>query len=184
MESKKLTQIAKPEGVDNTYSTPLKRSDSKESVRSQVSTFSSCKSSKVTPSIFNKFQFNDRATGTLYDVFKRFDTGKLDADTFIKQIETKVGVKATPEFINYIRTEKVGQAQYSKIAHALNYNADLKKNSSYMPPVQPYDQNFHRAKRVKVAGPPGESLNAYQKELGTTLQDYTLGGVSGQKFKQ
>lgn len=95
-----------------------------------------------------------------------------------------MGVKPTPEFINYIRTEKVGQVQYSKIAHSLNYNADLKKNSSYVPPVQPYDQNFHRAKRVKVAGPPGESLNAYQKELGSTLQDYTLGSVSGQKFKQ
>lgn len=114
-------------------------------------------------------QFNERATGSLYDAFKRFDTGKVDADTFINEIKTKVGVKPTAEFINYIRTEKVGQVQYAKIAHALNYNADLKKNSEYIPPVMPYDQNFHRAKRVKVAGPPGESMNAYQKELGTSL---------------
>jgi hypothetical protein len=88
-------------------------------------------------------------------VYKRFDAGKVDADTFIKQVEKQVGVKPTAEFMNYIRTEKVGQLQYSKVANALNYNADLKKNSSYVPPVQPYDQNFHRAKRVKVPGPAG-----------------------------
>lgn len=35
-------------------------------------------------------------------MFKKFDTGKIDADTFIKQVE-QTGVKATPEFINYIR---------------------------------------------------------------------------------
>ena len=71
----------------------------------------------------------------MYDAFKRFDAGKVDADTFIKEVQSKVGVKPTAEFINYIRTEKSGQCHYAKIANALNYNADLKKNSSYMPPV-------------------------------------------------
>jgi hypothetical protein len=93
----------------------------------------------------------------LYDVYKRFDQGKTDADTFIRQVETEVGIKPTPEFVNYIRTEKVGQALYNKVAHALNYNQDLKKNSSYVAPVKPYDIDFHRAKRNKVPGPPGTS---------------------------
>ncbi len=67
---------------------------------------------------------------------------------------------------------------------ALNYNQDLKKNSSYVPPVKPYDLDFHRAKRVKVPGPPGQSLNVFQGEIGKTLQNYTLGGVSGNQFRQ
>jgi hypothetical protein len=41
-------------------------------------------------------------------VFKRFDQGHLDADTFITKVQSEVGIKPTPEFINYIRTEKVG----------------------------------------------------------------------------
>jgi len=50
-----------------------------------------------------------------------------------------VGIQPTPEFINYVRTEKVGLCHYNKIAQSLNYNQDLKKNSSYVPPVKPYD---------------------------------------------
>ena len=53
----------------------------------------------------------------MYDVYKKFDQGKVDADTFIRQVETEVGIKPTSEFINYIRTEKVGQCHYSKVAH-------------------------------------------------------------------
>lgn len=32
-------------------------------------------------------QFADKASGQLYDIFKKFDAGKLDADAFIKQVE-------------------------------------------------------------------------------------------------
>lgn len=82
--------------------------------------------------------------------------------------------------MNYIRTEKVGQALYNKVAQALNYNQDLKKNSAYVAPVKPYDLDFHRAKRNKVAGPEGTSQNVFQEEVGKTLQKYTSGTVNGQ----
>jgi hypothetical protein len=73
-------------------------------------------------------------------------------------VQSEVGIKPTPEFINYIRTEKVGQALYNKVAQSLNYNQDpTKKNSVYVAPVKPYDQDFHRAKRNKQAGPAGSS---------------------------
>ena len=117
-------------------------------------------------------------------MYKRFDQGKVDADTFIKQVETEVGIKPTPEFINYIRTEKVGQALYNKVAHALNYNQDLKKNSAYVDPVKPYDQDFHRAKRNKLPGPAGSSHNAFQEDVGKTLQNYTSGNVNGKHLRQ
>lgn len=29
-------------------------------------------------------QFADKASGSLYDIFKKFDGGKLDAEAFIK----------------------------------------------------------------------------------------------------
>ena len=32
-------------------------------------------------------QFADKASGQLYDIFKKFDSGKLDAEGFIKQVE-------------------------------------------------------------------------------------------------
>jgi hypothetical protein len=90
-----------------------------------------------------------------------------------------VGIKPTPEFINYIRTEKVGQALYNKVANSLNCNQDLKKNSAYVAPVKPYDLDFHRAKRNKVAGPSGTSQNAFQEDIGKTLQNYSSGTVNG-----
>lgn len=82
-------------------------------------------------------------------MFKKFDSGKMNADTFIMQVE-QAGVKATPEFVNYIR--KNGQCQFSKITSTLNFNRDVKNNSAYAPPVMPYDSNFHRGKRVKLSG--------------------------------
>jgi hypothetical protein len=32
-------------------------------------------------------KFADKASGQLYDIFKQFDSGKIDADGFIKQVE-------------------------------------------------------------------------------------------------
>jgi hypothetical protein len=55
------------------------------------------------------------------------------------------------------------------VANSLNCNQDLKKNSAYVAPVKPYDLDFHRAKRNKVAGPSGTSQNAFQEDIGKTL---------------
>ena len=37
-------------------------------------------------------------------------------------------------------------------SQSLNYNKDTKGNSSYNPPVNPYDMNFHRGKHDKKPG--------------------------------
>lgn len=80
--------------------------------------------------------------------------------------------------MNYIRTEKHGLANYSKIAQTLGYSRDVKQNSAYIPPVNPYDVNFHRAKRNKVAGPGGQTMNAFQEEVGKALQACTSGQIT------
>lgn len=123
----------------------FKRSNSKESLASQASV-------KTTSTVKSE-RFADKASGNLYDIFKQFDGGKIDADGFIRQVENTVGIPATPEFVSYIRTNKHTKCEYSKIAASLNYNKDQKANSSYHPPVNPYDLNHHRGKRNKVAGP-------------------------------
>jgi len=117
-------------------------------------------------------------------VFKKFDTGKLDADRFISQVEQTVGIKPTEEFINYVRTEKMGTCQYSKIAQSLNYNKDLSKHTqSYVPPVNPYDVNFHRAKRTKVAGAEGSTINAFQEEMGKAIRGLTTGTINTNQLR-
>ncbi len=34
----------------------------------------------------------------------------------------------------------------------MNYNKDQKNNSTYNPPMNPYDLDFHRGKKNKIAG--------------------------------
>jgi hypothetical protein len=41
---------------------------------------------------------------------------------------------------------------------------DQKKNSSYNPPVNPYDLKFHRGQLAKV-GPSKNSVNVYQEQM-------------------
>jgi hypothetical protein len=50
--------------------------------------------------------------------------------------------------------------------------------------VNPYDQSFHRAKKNKLPGPSGQSINAFQEDLTRTLQAVTSGNVSTQQLRQ
>jgi len=93
----------------------------------------------MTTSTVNSVTHGGKANDQLYTVFKQFDQGKLDVDGFVKSVESTVGIPATAEFVSYIRTEKHTNCSYSKIAKTLNYNKDPKANSTYNPPVNPYD---------------------------------------------
>jgi len=103
---------------------------------------------------------------------------------FIKQVENNVGIPATDEFVSYVRTQKHTKCDYSKVAKSLNYNKDtVKSNSTFNPPVNPYDLNHHRGKRNKVAGDAGASKNAFQERMATTISDYTKGNTSVNNFR-
>eukprot|EP00347_Sterkiella_histriomuscorum_P014048 403362357 len=149
-----------------------KRSDSQES-----------KASVMTTSTVKSQRFADTASNNLYDVFKKFDSGKIDADGFIKQVESGVGIPATPEFISYVRTQKYTKCDYSKIAQSLNYNKDQRANATYNPPMNPYDLNFHRGQRNKKAGDGGASQNAFQERMANTIKDYTKGSINQNAFR-
>ena len=92
-------------------------------------------------------------------------------------------MKVTPEFTSYVRTD-AGHLNYGRVAQALGCVRDSKQNSAYAPPVHPVEQSHHRAKRCKVAGPAGTSVNAFQQEVGQTLRDYTAGKVSQQALRE
>mmetsp|Transcript_48368 Transcript_48368/g.35572 ORF Transcript_48368/g.35572 Transcript_48368/m.35572 type:complete len:84 (+) Transcript_48368:12-263(+) len=79
-----------------------KRSDSQESKASVSTTMSK--------------GYGEKANTALFDEFKKFDSGKLDCDGFIKSVENNVGIRATPEFMAYIRTQKHTNCSYAKIA--------------------------------------------------------------------
>lgn len=76
----------------------------------------------------------------------------------------------------------------------MNYNKDPKTNSTYNPPVNPYDLDFHRGKRNKKAGmislsfilfigDSGKTINAFQEEMAKTIKDYTQGAANINTFK-
>lgn len=50
--------------------------------------------------------------------------------------------------------------------------------------MKPYDLDFHRGKRNKVGGPSGTSQNAFQEDIGKTLQNYISGTVNGHQLRQ
>lgn len=96
-----------------------------------------------------------------------------------------MGIKPSEEFINYVRTEKHGQCTYSKIAQSLNFNKDAQRHTqAYVPPVNPFDVNFHRAKRNKVAGAEGSTMNAFQEEVGQALRNLTSGSLNTNALRQ
>ena len=72
----------------------IKRSDSKESIvsRASMKSTSTVKSERVRITIISmsliEKQFADKASGNLYDIYKKFDAGKINADTFIKKVES------------------------------------------------------------------------------------------------
>jgi hypothetical protein len=44
--------------------------------------------------------------------------------------------------------------------------------------VNPYDVNFHRAKRTKVAGAEGNTINAFQEDMGKAIRELTTGSIN------
>jgi hypothetical protein len=65
---------------------------------------------------------------------------------------------------------------------SLNYNKDSGAQSSYNPPVNPYDVKFHRGLKGPV-GPSGASENAFQKVMSKTIIDYTKGSIGNSEFR-
>jgi len=143
---------------------------------------SSSKESVMTTSTVRSENYGDKANNKLYDVFNQFDKGQINVDNFIAKIENDVGIPATPEFVSYIRTEKMGKCNYSKVAQSLNYKKDPKANSSYNPPVNPYDQKFHVGQAQKP-GKKGVTQNAFQDQMSKALTDYTKGSSNANNFR-
>lgn len=65
---------------------------------------------------------------------------------------------------------------------SLNYNKDQKKQSSYHPPVNPYDVKFHRGQKGAV-GDIKKSNNAYQEEMAKVISEYTQGKMNSNDFR-
>lgn len=68
------------------------------------------------------------------------------------------------------------------LAQALNYNKDAKKQSSYNPPVNPYDVKHHRGQKGAV-GDLKKSNNAYQEQMAKVISDYTKGKINTNDFR-